>query len=935
MAEHDRDEGTPLPATPEGTTDSRPAQLAQSNQMLSRRTLKWVSTKTPATSVGEALQENVKGFTLLEKGIHVSKVTSRGQIKQRVVTISQDKFALFCTHRPLKRGKGVLSTMATKISVPFVTRKGIRGFMGGEELLRDRYVRYIDVADIDAVHVGVLSTQKLEYARTENRLKGLDSPIDGMVDKVVSIIHHGHETLDLVVPDRSELKELVNCLRLMVGTYHQARKKVSNDALLLRYIWYDVDTNRDGRIGETEFTKILSRINLYVKNPRKIFRDHVKQVGATGSSLTYGEVMTLLQMQKNTAKSKSMANQIWDELFGSSTDTVDVTEFMTKFVHIAQGDILTTIEQVRELFMELNDMEMNHQVGETDQVKRGEEISRARFEVYLHHEMNDAYDPMTISPDADVALDRPMSRYWINTSHNTYLTGDQLQSTSSVEMYMRSLRRGCKCLELDCWDGEKSPNGEPIPVVFHGHTLTSKITFADIIRVVYNYLIMNKDSYPIILSLENHCSHPYQIVMANVMKQVFGHLLYIPQSGETFQDLPSPESLRGKVVIKGKRPPEKDAKEETEIDTDQDDGAGGDYDPYAAGSNQSPSKQKPPAELPKIAKELADLTLFHGTKYKNFEASIAGPCSHMHSIGETKIGKILGQSAANTSLWRLYNVHHMTRTYPAGARVDSSNYNPLVAWSVGCQLVALNFQTSDAPLLMNDGLFRQNGGCGYLLKPERVLGKTTQPDPVKTVKEKKVDEGDFLDDIMNNFEEVACGEESTRKLMERSTSSEQLRANLEAKEESRMVKVKPLRLKIRVLSGSCLPKPRGAKNGETIDPYVTITVHDVIHGKNATATLATKSLSTKSITDNGFCPVWNDLKDDQFVVHSPDVALVQFSLNEQDVALDDRVADSVIPLPCLRQGYRSIQLYDHNNTRTGPFGFATLLVEIRTFTFDD
>lgn len=35
---------------------------------------------------------------------------------------------------------------------------------------------------------------------------------------------------------------------------------------------------------------------------------------------------------------------------------------------------------------------------------------------------------------------------------------------------------------------------------------------------------------------------------------------------------------------------------------------------------------------------------------------------------------------------------HMVRAYPKGSRVDSSNYDPQVAWNAGVQLVALNFQ---------------------------------------------------------------------------------------------------------------------------------------------------------------------------------------------------------------------------------------------------
>jgi phosphatidylinositol phospholipase C gamma-1 len=55
-----------------------------------------------------------------------------------------------------------------------------------------------------------------------------------------------------------------------------------------------------------------------------------------------------------------------------------------------------------------------------------------------------------------------------------------------------------------------------------------------------------------------------------------------------------------------------------------------------------------------------------------------------------------------------YNRRQLSRVYPKGSRIDSTNYNQLPMWNCGSQLCALNYQTPDRSMQLNQGRFLQN-----------------------------------------------------------------------------------------------------------------------------------------------------------------------------------------------------------------------------------
>lgn len=65
----------------------------------------------------------------------------------------------------------------------------------------------------------------------------------------------------------------------------------------------------------------------------------------------------------------------------------------------------------------------------------------------------------------------------------------------------------------------------------------------------------------------------------------------------------------------------------------------------------------------------------------------------------------------------------LLRIYPKGSRIGSSNYNPVLYWAGGAQIVALNTQYAGPETDLNEAMFRDNGCAGYVLKPHFLIDR--------------------------------------------------------------------------------------------------------------------------------------------------------------------------------------------------------------------
>ncbi len=133
--------------------------------------------------------------------------------------------------------------------------------------------------------------------------------------------------------------------------------------------------------------------------------------------------------------------------------------------------------------------------------------------------------------------------------------GNQLKSESSAKIYAFLLRKGVRCLEIDTWDGI---NGEP--VVTHGNTLCTKVPLRQVLQEISKHAFENGQAFPVILSLEDHCSFEQQCIAANLYQEILGEALITSEISEQAADasrdsntLPTPRQLGGKIILKHKK----------------------------------------------------------------------------------------------------------------------------------------------------------------------------------------------------------------------------------------------------------------------------------------------------------------------------------------------------------------------------------------------
>ncbi|KAL8708643.1 MAG: hypothetical protein Q9220_006468 [cf. Caloplaca sp. 1 TL-2023] len=690
------------------------------------------------------------------------------------------------------------------------------------------------------------------------------------------------------------------------------------------------------RTLDREGTASLCR-SLQIHCSPNLLRAQFDKVDSGGKGrLNFQEFKDLHRRLKEREEIKAIFRNSTSE----NSDTMSLDDFLRFLQHVQGVDVnanRTCWEKVFAKFVRASEAKPNS--IEDVSTAKAIGLSSSGFASYLSSDYNSVHSAVT----TEIYLDRPLNEYFISSSHNTYLLGRQVAGSSSTEPYKGALQRGCRCIEIDCWDGPDSR-----PIVMHGRTMTTSVLFADCITVISKYAFVSSP-YPLFISLEVHCNSIQQQVMVDIMIKAFGERLLRQPINPLQHQLPSPQELKNRILIKVKAgpgvttpvvqgPPRRDRSLSSPysrpvvldngsiaadplLSSSPPSSPSGDPSTWAVGrgsvtatslssatddsdeaGGQRTRKMQKSIKTSKIIKSLGDLGVYaRGLKFRDFSLPESQVYNHIFSLNERKFDSLCRDPHTKIQLEN-HNKKYLMRMYPSQVRFNSSNPDPLLSWRRGVQMVALNWQTYDLPMQLNQAMFASGSDrLGYVRKPRELRQSLEE----------------------HTWETSGCGNGKIQK--------------------------KVIKFSLDMISAQQLPRPRNLSVDAQLNPYIEIEMFsaedkgkDVASGQGGQNASARNGMSgigsphrrrTQVAQSHGFSTVFNDEFRLQVETKYPSLVFVRWTVwssqdgrNYNSNGGSAPLATFTAKLSGLGQGYRHLPLFDHNGNR---FMFATLFCRIK------
>uniref|UniRef100_A0A8D0KUS0 Phosphoinositide phospholipase C n=1 Tax=Strix occidentalis caurina TaxID=311401 RepID=A0A8D0KUS0_STROC len=709
-----------------------------------------------------------------------------------------------------------------------------------------------------------------------------------------SIYYGDHmESLDLVSSSGEEARTWITGLKYLMQTFDEA------------------DKNGDGSLSISEVLQLMHKLN--VNLPRQKVKQMFKEADTDDNQGTLGfdEFCAFYKMM-STRRDLYLLMLT----YSNHKDHLD-TDDLRRFLETEQKMTNVTKEHCLEIISKFEPCLENKKEGA---------LGIDGFTNYMRSPSGDIFNPEHYQVNQDMSY--PLSHYFITSSHNTYLMGDQLMSQSRVDMYAWVLQSGCRCVEVDCWDG---PDGEPI--VHHGYTLTSKILFKDVIETINKYAFI-KNEYPVILSIENHCSVIQQKKMAQYLTEILGDKLDLSSvHSDDSTTLPSPASLKGKILVKGKKLP-------ANISDDAEEGEVSDED---------------------SADEIDDDFCLHFRSNNYFHI--------VENIAKKKLDSLIKESKIrDCEDPNNFTVTTLPSSGKAGLKSDSKKVNMFYCTSVTprpdcsfvclCSYIVLLFRNNNA-CSFKDGCLKINRqkktmklsrALSDLVKYTKSVGihdvETESSWQVSSFSETKahqilqqkpaqylrfnqhqlsriypssyrVDSSNYNPQPFWNAgcQLVALNYQSEGRMLQLNRAKFSANGNcgyvlkpncmcqgvFNPNSEDPLPGQLKKQLVLRIISGQQLPKPRDSMlgdRGEIIDPFVEVEVIGL--------PVDCFKEQTRVVDDNGFNPMWEETL--VFTVHMPEIALIRFLVWDHDPIGRDFIGQRTIAFSSMMPGYRHVYL---------------------------